>query len=407
MVRATVYGEHDDKTLNQLHSVIEVESCVGGALMADGHLGYSMPIGGVVAYKDQISPSAVGYDIACGNLAVCTAIMEDEIKNDLAELMDEIQDKIAFGVGRSSKDKEAENDIIFDASDNRWKIRPEVQNFKRRAASQLGTVGSGNHYVDLLADEEGYVWVANHFGSRGLGHMIATGFMKLARGYSWDEKVPGESMDDPPILLDANSELGMQYIQLMDLAGEYAYAGREYVVDKVLDILGVDPDMVLDRVHVHHNYAWMEEVDGENVWVMRKGATPLYPGDRAFIGGSMGDISCIVNRTEDDLESLQSAPHGAGRVMSRTKAAGKWTRKELPSGKRIRVRSGEGLVTSEMMSKAIQTVELRGGGLDEAPQVYRKLEPVLAQHPTVNIEHRLRPIGVCMAGDDVFDPYKD
>ncbi len=151
------------------------------------------------------------------------------------------------------------------------------------ARDQLGTVGSGNHYVDLFEDEEGFVWIGVHFGSRGLGHKTATAFIKAAGGK--------DGIDVAPTVLHQDSELGRQYLAGMTLAGEYAYAGREWVVEKVRSIVGGE---VLDTVHNHHNYAWRERHGERELWVVRKGATPAFPGQRGFVGGSMGDDAVIL-----------------------------------------------------------------------------------------------------------------
>ena len=175
----------------------------------------------------------------------------------------------------------------------------------------------------------------------------------------------------------------------MTIAGEFAYAGREAVAATVLDIIGAD---TTDRVHNHHNYAWEERHSGETLWVIRKGATPAFPGQRGFIGGSMDDIAVIVRGIDSPqaAESLYSTVHGAGRVMSRRAAK-----------KAVDFRAVQDRV------RARGTV-LRGAGADEAPEVYRKLEDVLAPHAgTIEIEHTLRPRVVVMAGANEFDAYKD
>ncbi|EHS59063.1 RtcB family protein, partial [Paenibacillus sp. Aloe-11] len=214
-------------------------------------------------------------------------------------------------------------------------------------------------------------------------------------------KAPGEHMDQPPVLLDMNSELGDMYYRAMRLAGRYAYAGRDYVIDQVLGIMETEADIV---VHNHHNYAWKEQHNGRDTIVVRKGATPSAPGQMGFIGGSMGDISVIVRGkdTVENRDSYYSTVHGAGRIMSRTQAAGKMNWK-------TRTRSG-GQITDQQMKEAVRNygVELRGAGTDESPFVYRKLREVLDAHSeTVEVLHELKPIGVCMAGANEFDPYKD
>lgn len=376
---------------------------VGGVLCADGHYGYSQPVGGVIVYENQISPSGVGYDIACGNKAVKTNVKYEEIKAHVPKIMDEIANRISFGIGR--KNKEKVDHELFDAPE--WNVYREIgqkeyDTLYKLAREQLGTVGAGNHFVDLLIEETtGDVWVANHFGSRGFGHKTASGFLNLANGRKFLDKAPGESMEQPPTLIDLDSELGEMYYQAMTLAGRYAYAGRDYVINQVLEILEAEP---LFEVHNHHNYAWKETHNGKEYIVVRKGATPSAPGQLGFIGGSMGDISVIVRGKDSDenKQAFYSTVHGAGRIMSRTKAAGRMNWK-------TRRRTG-GLISEEQMNEAVKAfgVELRGGGTDESPFVYRKLQEVLDAHrETIDIVHVLKPIGVCMAGANEFDPYKD
>jgi tRNA-splicing ligase RtcB len=360
-------------------------------LCADGHKGYAQPIGGVVAYKDKISLSGVGFDIACGNLAILTDARREQIASKIDKIMDDIVRDISFGIGRKSKTR-VEHELFDDPA---WQLRP-IRDLKETARDQLGTVGGGNHYVDLFADEQDRIWVGVHFGSRGLGHKTATHFLKLAGGR--------EGVDVPPTVLDDDSEIGHDYLAGMHLAGRYAYAGREAVARYVAGaILGAK---ILEEVHNHHNFAWREKHDGEEYWVVRKGATPAFPGQRGFVGGSMGDEAVIIEGVDSPTsrEALFSTIHGAGRIMSRTAAKGRF---EKVGKKRIR---REGLVRHDEMMKWIadKGVVLRGGDLDEAPQAYRRLPDVLAAHTgTIRVLHTLRPLGVAMAGRDIVDPYKD
>jgi tRNA-splicing ligase RtcB (3'-phosphate/5'-hydroxy nucleic acid ligase) len=388
--RIKIFGEHDGATIRQ------IETCVAaggerGVLCADGHKGYAQPIGGVVAYKDKISLSGVGFDIACGNLAILTDARREQIAPKIDKIMDDIVRDISFGIGRKSKTR-VEHELFDDPA---WQLRP-IRDLKETARDQLGTVGGGNHYVDLFADEQDRIWVGVHFGSRGLGHKTATHFLKLAGGR--------EGMDVPPTVLDDDSEIGHDYLAGMHLAGRYAYAGREAVARHVAGaILGAK---ILEEVHNHHNFAWREKHDGEEYWVVRKGATPAFPGQRGFVGGSMGDEAVIIEGVDSPTsrEALFSTIHGAGRIMSRTAAKGRF---EKVGKKRIR---REGLVRHDEMMKWIadKGVVLRGGDLDEAPQAYRRLPDVLAAHTgTIRVLHTLRPLGVAMAGRDIVDPYKD
>ena len=397
-----VFGQHEPKTLEQLRDV--ARRAERAALMADGHLGYVMPIGGVAAYDDKVSVVGVGFDIACGNAAIRTDLEYAALAPRLPELADEIQDTLSFGIGRKNRADDAPVDhALFD--DPAWDAVPgthERDRLRARAREQLGTVGSGNHYVDVFADEEDRIWVGVHFGSRGFGFGIANGFLALGQSRAWGERVP-----EREVLLDLSQPVGDAYWSLMNLAGRYAYAGREWVARKVVALLG---GREVDLVHNHHNFAWKETHGGRELVVVRKGATPAFPGQRGFVGGSMGDDAVILAGAEPDDEAtralqqdaLFSTVHGAGRVMSRTAAAGKRTRK----GRVIK----PGAVSPAMMQAWVKEkgVVLRGGGLDESPQVYRRLGDVLAaQGATVRVLHTLRPLIVVMAGANEFDPYKD
>jgi len=186
----------------------------------------------------------------------------------------------------------------------------------------------------------------------------------------------------------------------MELAGEYAYAGRDVVVQKVLEILGAE---AVHEVHNHHNFAWWEEHFGRNYWVVRKGCTPARPGQEGFVGGSMGDESVILEGVESPAneQALYSTVHGAGRVMSRSQALGRVRR-----GKVVRAGAVDWPAVQARLRE--QGIVIFGGGADEAPEVYKRLPDVLAAHAgTIRVTHRLRPLGVAMAGRDVPDPYKD
>jgi tRNA-splicing ligase RtcB len=387
----SIYGDHEVNTIEQMKACVNAVEGSIGVLCADGHKGYSQPVGGVVAYRDKVSISGVGYDIACGNLAIRTNIDINDV--DIEPVMDKLVNDISFGVGRTAVIPV--DHPLFDS--NTW-LHPFALALKERAMAQLGTVGSGNHYVDIFADENGKVWVGVHFGSRGLGHGLATAFLKAAGGK--------DGMDVPPTVVPIDSDLGQDYIACMELAGEYAYAGREYVARHVVkNLLGGE---CLEEVHNHHNYAWMEEHHGEKWWVVRKGATPAFPGQKGFVGGSMGDNAVILEGvdSEQSKRSLYSTVHGAGRVMGRMEAKGKML-KNLQTGER---EWHPGKVSREAWQAWIKErgVCVRGGDVDEAPQAYRRLSNVLMHHaPTIKILHILRPVGVAMAGNDVKDPYKD
>lgn len=397
--RFIVFGESDADTIEQMRLVSESDGFIRGVLAADNHRGYYMPIGGVAAYDNIVSVTGVGFDIACGNMAIRTDMHIDKVsRKDLEAIADTISDTISFGIGRTNREDDAPVDHPLFNSDA-WQTVPSQYRDKLRskARNQLGTVGSGNHYVDVFKDGAGYLWVGVHFGSRGLGHSIASAFISLSQGGEWGDRGP-----EVPALLSLDSQLGQDYWDLMNLAGEYAYAGREWVARKVVNILGSN---IVEEIHNHHNFAWREVYDDTQLIVVRKGATPAFPGQRGFVGGSMGDVSVILEGVDNELskDALYSTVHGAGRVMSRTAARGKIHRK---TGEVIRA----GAVSPEMMREWIDGVGviLRGGGLDESPHAYRRLPEVLgAQGDTIRILHTLDPLIVVMAGDDVKDPYKD
>ena len=430
-----VFGEADDRTVQQMRNCLRAEEGSLGALMPDNHLGYSQPVGGVHLLRDHISVSGVGYDIGCGNKAVRTDISDADLgpgHPQLPGIMDEISRRIGFGVGQPAK--EQVDHPVLDEIDS-FHI-PWIKDMAKRAKEQLGTVGAGNHYVDLFVGDDGYVWVGVHFGSRGFGHKIATGFMHIADGNLPSKKgdPEGEPMSAPK-LLQVDSYAGEGYIGAMELAGKYAYAGRDVVVDKVLDILGARATF---EVHNHHNYAWRESHMDEDFWVVRKGATPAFDGQLGFVGATMGEDSVILEGTPAaESEAYASTVHGAGRAMSRTRAAGKMRRRwtclnrdcdwfqpphthkpddgKCPECghdklKKRMVQMSPGEVDWDEAQDDLRRkqIELRGAAADEAPGAYKRLDAVLAAcGESVRVRHTLTPIGVAMAPADTFDPFKD
>ncbi|HMN90670.1 MAG TPA: RtcB family protein [Saprospiraceae bacterium] len=403
MNNLTIFGE----AIIDAQSVQQIKNCFSeediAVLTADAHYGYGHPIGGAVAYRRKISLSGVGFDIACGNKAVCTDIQADDVP--VAKVMDEIFRRISFGIGRPNN--EPVDHEVFDMI-RRAPFKPQ-RKLIELAQSQLGTVGAGNHFVDLFRDDEGWLWIGVHFGSRGFGHRTTMGFMALSQGLAFDDKAKEGSMDAPPILFDIDSEIGQAYIEAMQLAGAYAYAGRDLVIAKVLEIIG---GKITYEVHNHHNFAWRERHFGEDYWVVRKGCTPAFPGQQGFIGATMQDTSVIVEGVDSEWSQrgLYSTVHGAGRILSRRAAAGKtkWQRNEQGRKQLTIIAKGKvdfDAVKAQMKAKDI---ELRGAGPDEAPECYKNLEEVLEyQGNTIRVLHRLHPIGVAMAGADTHDPYKD
>lgn len=387
-----IYGEHDENTLAQMKTCMDFDDAAAGVLCADGHLGYAHPIGGVVGYTDHISISGVGFDIACGNMAVRLDTKAADVRPRVATILADIAKVVSFGVGRTNDER-----VDHDLFDSPLWIDADVPELKEMARAQLGTVGSGNHYVDLFEDEDGFLWIGNHFGSRGLGHKITTKYLAAAGAK--------DGMLVPPALVPADSDLGRGYMAGVELGGLYAYAGREWVIERVRQIVG---GTVTEMVHNHHNWCWRETHNGIDMWVVRKGATPAFPGQYGFVGGSMGDDAVILRGvdSEKSRQSLYSTVHGAGRIMSRTEAKGRFARNP-ETGKKERQ---QGRVRHDEWQRWIgdKGVTLIGADLDEAPQAYRRLPDVLAAHEgTIEIMHTLHPFGVIMAGQNEFDPYKD
>lgn len=450
MTDLQIFGEHEDRVVEQLERCAAEGDAPYAVLCADGHLGYSMPVGGVVAYPGHVSPSGVGYDIGCGNKAVRTNILAQDIAEygaarihrpgrPFAWLADEINRRISFGVGRANDDP-VDHPVLDEIKTAAFAPQRQLYDL---AAKQLGTVGAGNHYVDLFKDEEGVVWIGVHFGSRGFGHKTASGFLSLANGGKFEGRATDGEMDAPPTLIEFDTDLGLSYVEAMELAGRYAYAGRDVVVDRVCDILGANIEF---GVHNHHNFAWSETHGDQDLWVVRKGATPAFPGQRGFVGASMGEPAVILEGVESDRSAaaLYSTVHGAGRAMSRTKAAGKFAKNayacmdrdcdrtfliegisshngppkrgvcpDHPEARvkrvRGRVRTG-GAVDWQLALRRMREkgIELRGGAADEAPLAYKRLPDVLAHHAgTVRVLHTLDPLVVVMAGAGTHDPYKD
>ena len=388
MTAFKVYGEHDPRTVAQMARCMEVGSAASGVLCADGHLGCAHPIGGVVAYEEHISISGVGFDLACGNMAVRLDTPYAEFAPSTSAILDDIARSVSFGLGRANRERV--DHPLFDS--DLWQAAG-VTDLKGLARDQLGTVGAGNHYVDLFEDEAGFVWIGVHFGSRGLGHKITTKHVRAAGAK--------DGMEVDPAVLHQDSELGRSYIAGVELGGLYAYAGREWVVERVRGIIG---GSVTDTVHNHHNFAWRERHGDRDYWVVRKGATPAFPGQRGFVGGSMGDDAVILRGVESEASraSLYSTVHGAGRLFGRTEAKGK---RNKAGGWARQPRFTREEMQAWLKAKGVQ---LRGGDVDESPMVYRRLPQVLAAHAgTIEIEHRLRPFGVVMAGAGELDSYKD
>jgi tRNA-splicing ligase RtcB len=348
--------------------------------MPDAHLGYGLPIGGVLATEGTVIPYAVGVDIACRMKLTVLDIDPKTLRGSKERYEKILMRETAFGTGAVLNGRDRLDHEVLDA--DRWTTMQLLRNLREKATGQLGTSGSGNHFVEFgeltlehpeLGLEPGtYLAVMSHSGSRGPGAMVANYFSKRAR-----ELHPTL----PPELahlawLDMDSDDGREYWYAMNLMGEFASASHWVIHERIRKALGAK---VLAGVENHHNFAWLEEHDGRELVVHRKGATPAGAGVLGVIPGSMATPAFVVRGTGSEA-SLQSASHGAGRVMSRTAAKTRFTWKDV----------------RPLLEEA--NVTLLSAGIDENPGVYKDIHEVMAQQSDlVDVVARFDPRIVRMA----------
>jgi tRNA-splicing ligase RtcB len=351
---------------------------VSGALMPDAHVGYGLPIGGVLATDNAVVPWAVGVDIACRMRLTIYAAPPQLIESEHQRLCNILQRETLFGAGASFQ-----TPLDHEVMDDDWDISSVVRSVRDKAGRQLGSSGSGNHFAEFgavtldgpqLGLEAGaYLGLLTHSGSRGAGATIANHYSDLAM------KTHPEL---PPELrrlawLDLDSEAGQEYWAAMNLMGRYAAANHEWIHRKVTRALGADVAVSIEN---HHNFAWLEQHEGRDVVVHRKGATPAADGVLGVIPGSMSAPGFVV-RGKGGEGSLDSASHGAGRAMSRTKA------KETFRWAQVRPLLEERKVTP------------LSAGIDEVPGAYKDIHEVMAaQSGLVDTIARFEPRIVKMAG---------
>jgi len=383
------WGEQyiDEGSRRQMDNAMRLPVSVAGALMPDAHIGYGVPIGSVLATEGAVIPYAVGVDIACRmRLTVFEAspIALDQHKGKFEQAL---QRATRFGAGAEWNPKQ--DDEIMDDPD--WEATGLLRSLKDKAHRQLGTSGSGNHFVEfgaleILAEDDAlglgqgqYLALLSHSGSRGTGYQIADHYSKLARQLHPELKEVGGGDLLNLGWLEIDSEAGQEYWIAMNLAGRYASANHRVIHRNVAKAVGLKPAAVVEN---HHNFAWIETLpDGRQVYVHRKGATPAAKGVLGVIPGTMGDPGYVV-RGLGNPASLNSASHGAGRQMSRNEA----------------IRS----ITRTMRDQYLRDkgVTLLGGGLDEAPQAYKNINEVMsAQSDLVEIIGRFKPRVVMMTDD--------
>lgn len=388
-VDAPVWGESiiDPGAVQQLRNAMCLPVTVAGALMPDAHIGYGIPIGGVVALEGAVAPYMVGVDIACRMMMTAYRIDPDKTfansaSRDMVKRI--MRDETRFGIGASFGPYERRRHDVLDDPD--WGATKFLGHLKDKAHAQLGTSGTGNHFVDagvLTVDQAGsaalgiepgrYLAIMSHSGSRGVGANIADHFSRLAQRNSG---LPDQFRH--LAWLDLDTEVGEEYWVSMNLAGRFASACHHEIHRAIGKRLGERPAFEVEN---HHNFAWLEEWQGRTVVVHRKGATPAHEGVLGIIPGSQGHDSFIV-RGKGNPASLNSASHGAGRRMSRKQA-----KESIPKRERDTWLKERG-------------VELLAGGMDEAPQAYKDIAEVLAlQTDLVEPMATFTPRLVLMAND--------
>ncbi len=343
--------------VTQLINACSLPITARGALMPDAHPGYGLPIGGVLATRDAVIPYAVGVDIACRVKLSVFDLPASAIETRAGKLAALLEEETRFGIGASFKQRR-----VHDVMDEDWSLIPLTQQLKDKAWSQLGTSGSGNHFVEFGTVQLGeatlglapgsYLALLSHSGSRGSGATIAAHFSQLAMAQH--KQLP--SALKHLAWLSLQSAEGQEYWQAMELMGEYAAANHACIHRYIRERLGAQTLLDIEN---HHNFAWREEHDGESLIVHRKGATPAGVGVLGVIPGSMASPTYVV-RGKGSVDALDSAAHGAGRVMSRTAAKQRFTLKQL----KCALEKGR--------------VTLLSAGLDEAPMVYKDIDAVMA-----------------------------
>ncbi|MEM1060853.1 MAG: RtcB family protein [Planctomycetota bacterium] len=376
------WGRHiEDKAHGQMRDACRVPSAVGAALMPDAHLGYGLPIGGVLATEGTVIPYAVGVDIAC-RMKISVLDLPTKMLDESRPLLGAVLEQgTVFGAGREHE--KSQDHPVLDAD---WRVSPITIRNKNKARRQLGTSGSGNHFVEFGRltvggddaipglDKGEYVALMSHSGSRGPGAAVCKHYSKVAT----QKLRKGDKEFERLAWLDLDSEAGQEYWAAMNLMGDYAAANHDVIHRLVSSIVGGE---VLASVENHHNFAWIEEHGGKELVVHRKGATPAGAGVLGVIPGSMASPAYVV-RGKGQPQSMNSAAHGAGRVMSRTQA-----KKTFNYGEVVRdLRAGE--------------IDVISAGADEVPGVYKDIDTVMSeQADLVETVARFDPKVVKMCGD--------
>jgi len=381
-VPCEIWGEDlEEQAMQQMQVARRLPVAERAALMPDAHLGYGLPIGGVLATQNAVIPYAVGVDIAC-RMKLTVLDLPTQTLQDRPDLLTAaIESETRFGMGAQFENDKLRDHDVMDAD---WSVSPITSANKDKAHRQLGTSGSGNHFVefgtltleqpDIGLEPGTYLALLSHSGSRGTGAQVCKHYSELAM--MLHPKLPKQMQH--LAWLDMDSYEGQEYWQAMQLMGEYAAANHAMIHKHIVGFLGAE---VLADVENHHNFAWLEEHDGKQVVVHRKGATPAGKDVLGIIPGSMASPGYVV-RGKGNEASLRSASHGAGRVMSRRKARQTYNWAEV----------------RDHLQK--QGVTVISAGLDEVPFVYKKIDRVMAQQvDLVDVIARFDPRLVKMAPD--------
>ncbi len=358
------------------------------AVMPDVHLGIGATVGSVVPTRGAIIPAAVGVDIGCGMAAVRTTLRANDLPDDLSLLRSSIERSVPVGNGPGGEHRRMPDSIETKLVQSGLMARLSVIRAKHpkirpdKVDRQIGTLGGGNHFIEICLDESDAVWVMLHSGSRGTGNLIGTYFIELARR-QLEKRVLGFNVPDRDLAFFLEGEdLFTDYVDAVSWAQDYARANREAMLSRVLHEMRQRlPKFRTDAmaVNCHHNYVQREDHFGESLLVTRKGAVSAREGELGIIPGSMGARSYIV-RGKGNADSFHSCSHGAGRVMSRTAARAR--------------------ITLKQHREATAHVECRkdAGVIDESPAAYKDIDAVIAaQRDLVEVVHTLRQV-VCVKG---------
>ena len=362
-------------------------------LMPDTHTGKGMPIGGVIATKDVIIPNAVGVDIGCGMVFVATDIKYEEIREVMVgtalimqSMIGNIMRSVPVGFEKhKQKQESAVLDLALENMD-KYEADPELVHLIEEGYCQVGTLGGGNHFIELQENEEGYLCIMIHSGSRHLGKEICDYFHNKARelNSTWYSQVPDEYR---LAFLPVHTKEGQQYINWMHLALDYAYENRERMMEQVCNVVKEHIEKYAgrtvsftDQINCHHNYAALENHYDANVWVHRKGATRVRQGERAVIPGAMGSYSYVVEG-KGNPESFHTSSHGAGRAYSRTGAMNAFTTEQVMVDLKE-----QGVVLGKRKKNDVA---------EECRFAYKDIDEVMAQQTDiVTPVRKLRTVGV-------------